>query len=372
MIPLRLRALTLVCALAAALAVALPARAHALVVNCGDTLTGSVTLTADLTCAGHALTVDADNVTIDLNGHEIIGNGTGNAITVRARKGISVSNGVIRNFANGVHASFGSTVVLTGVRLLAARIYANPGGNVTATGSLSTCAVSGASMSLRSLLVIQGCRVTGTLSLSESGGSAIRDSVLTDGEITLFQTGGSTFTGNVFDDFPVYNGHDLRSNLWRENEFKNAATAFIARPEYRQDRATIVENNFFHDNDIGLHGDGTRNVIVRNNFFALNGTAGMYLTNDYPMVSPDALSGNVFVDNGRSPSGLTDPDGNSVRGGIHIRTTTADPVRRITIAGNSGSGNGGYMIWAPPGMVVDGGGNQGPCLPTPNPDLTCY
>ena len=38
----------------------------------------------------------------------------------------------------------------------------------------------------------------------------------------------------------------------------------------------------------------------------------------------------------------------------------------------SGAGNAGPLIWAPPGMVIDGGGNQGPCEPQPNPDLTCF
>jgi hypothetical protein len=43
---------------------------------CGDTITADVTLTADLTgCQDNGLVIGADNVTLDLNGHTIGGDG---------------------------------------------------------------------------------------------------------------------------------------------------------------------------------------------------------------------------------------------------------------------------------------------------------
>jgi len=52
------------------------AGAGATTVSCGDTLTLSTTLTADLNCSGlpaggTALTVAGDHITLDLNGHTI-------------------------------------------------------------------------------------------------------------------------------------------------------------------------------------------------------------------------------------------------------------------------------------------------------------
>ena len=46
-------------------------------VSCGAVLIHSVRLTADLTgCAGIALVIGADRVTVDLNGHRLGGTGT--------------------------------------------------------------------------------------------------------------------------------------------------------------------------------------------------------------------------------------------------------------------------------------------------------
>ena len=45
-------------------------------VSCGDTITTDTTLTSNLTCNGTALTIGADNITLDGNGYSIVGNGS--------------------------------------------------------------------------------------------------------------------------------------------------------------------------------------------------------------------------------------------------------------------------------------------------------
>jgi len=46
-------------------------------ISCGDTITSDVKLDADLTnCPGDGLVIGADNITVDLDGHTIDGNGT--------------------------------------------------------------------------------------------------------------------------------------------------------------------------------------------------------------------------------------------------------------------------------------------------------
>ena len=67
-----------------------PATDHVVVTTlaCGDQVSNDVRLEHDLTCSGDALSVIADGITINLNGHEIVGAGTGVAgvgITVRHR-----------------------------------------------------------------------------------------------------------------------------------------------------------------------------------------------------------------------------------------------------------------------------------------------
>ena len=52
------------------------ASADAATVSCGSVITTSTTLTTDLTCGpGDALTIGADNVTLDLGGHTVTGPG---------------------------------------------------------------------------------------------------------------------------------------------------------------------------------------------------------------------------------------------------------------------------------------------------------
>ncbi|MGR6920547.1 right-handed parallel beta-helix repeat-containing protein [[Actinomadura] parvosata] len=366
-------------ALSIALALpAMPGAAHASaldVVSCGDVLTSSVTLTADLVCAGgDALTVGADGVTIDLDGHSITGDGTGTAVRVHGHTGLVLRDGRVSGFAEGLDARSGSDVTVEGIRFKDALVRGR-NSVVTVGGTLGNCRLAGADLrGGPGKLVVDRCRVTGEVWLYESNHSAIRHSLLSHGLLGIGQSDRGEYVTNVFDDFPVLMGTpECRRNLFKGNVFKNAGTAFETSEAYTPANANVIEQNVFRANDIGLLADYTfRNTIVRGNVFTANRTVGMYLENRRTVIpSPDPVSGNVFVGNGHAPSGIVDDDGNPVQGGLHL-ITRLDPAARIALADNVGTGNAGRMIWAPPGMVIDGGGNQGPCEPAPNPDLTCW
>ncbi len=97
---------TCLLSLAAGSLLVLPGAAHATVLACGDQLTQDTTLTADLHCGEGAPTVPrpdgtdsyasiliaADDVTLDLNGHEI-GSYFGDAIVAYGRRNITIRNG---------------------------------------------------------------------------------------------------------------------------------------------------------------------------------------------------------------------------------------------------------------------------------------
>jgi hypothetical protein len=70
---------------------------------------GSYYLTTNLTApAGHGITVQADDVSIDLNGFAMIGAGINSGILVSGtRTNLQVRNGTVRNWANGVNADSG-------------------------------------------------------------------------------------------------------------------------------------------------------------------------------------------------------------------------------------------------------------------------
>ncbi|MFI7423127.1 right-handed parallel beta-helix repeat-containing protein [Nonomuraea sp. NPDC049684] len=360
--------------LSATLLSANPAEATTSAVACGDVLTTNTTLTADLTCPGGALTIGADNVDLDLDGHTITGSGTGKGLSVTGRRGTTVRNGTITGFTYGIYADYGgSTLTATDVRLLAP-VDAWPG-TVTFTGTRKdACLMSGLRL-VDGLLTVDRCTLTGQTVLVRSSGSTIRNSALTGGSLTVSATDRGVFTGNVFDAFPMGLSNDSRRNLVQANVFRNSPTAGISAGEtFLPQDANTIEYNMFTGNDIGLHSSSMlKHVIVRRNVFNGNKTVGILVENSYGSnrAGPDPVSDNVFVGNGHNPSGLVDRQGQVVQGGIHLTSRLA-VTPPVTLRNNIGTGNAGYLIWAPPGTVADGGGNQGPCGPTPNPDLTCW
>ncbi|RSN11752.1 hypothetical protein DMB42_14405 [Nonomuraea sp. WAC 01424] len=260
--------------LSAALLSAGPAGASTLAVACGDVLTTNTTLTADLTCPGDALTIGADNVDLDLNGHTITGSGTGKGLTLFSRVGATVRNGTIGGFTHSIYISFWSgqprtDLTATDVRLLAP-IDAWPG-TITLTGTRpNACLMSGLRL-VDGLLTVDRCTLTGQTVMVRSRGSAIRDSALTAGSLTVSATDQGTFTRNVFDAFPMGLSNDSRRNLVKANVFKNSVTAGIGASEtFLPQDANVIEYNLFTGNDIGLYTDAMlRHLIVRRNVFNL-------------------------------------------------------------------------------------------------------
>jgi parallel beta-helix repeat protein len=108
---------------------------QSLALNCGDTISGNVTLTADLVCNSKtALIVSASNTTINLNGHTLSCLGAGVAGTCQATSingqhsisGIKSENysnvkvlgpGTITGFERGIQLTGGNKFVVQGVKV---------------------------------------------------------------------------------------------------------------------------------------------------------------------------------------------------------------------------------------------------------------
>ena len=99
--------LALLPGIALALLALAPGSASAQPLACGQTITKDTTLHADLgPCPGDGLVIGADNVTLDLNGHAILGNGAHNGDDVGVKDeghdGADIENGEIRGFRSDV------------------------------------------------------------------------------------------------------------------------------------------------------------------------------------------------------------------------------------------------------------------------------
>jgi parallel beta-helix repeat protein len=79
---------------------------------CGTTVTSDLKLDHDLVCTGDGLTVGADGIRIDLNGHTVAGSGVGAGFIVVGRSDVTIANGVIRNFQVAVRLNASTGIVI--------------------------------------------------------------------------------------------------------------------------------------------------------------------------------------------------------------------------------------------------------------------
>jgi parallel beta-helix repeat protein len=94
--------------------------AGAVVLGCGDIVTQNTVLTADVGPCQLGIDIQADNITLDLNGHRIFGTpnrGDGAGVNLFRRTGVTVRNGTISNFDAGVIIEGGSANTLTALTL---------------------------------------------------------------------------------------------------------------------------------------------------------------------------------------------------------------------------------------------------------------
>lgn len=85
---------------------------------CGETITSNFTLTANLgPCAGPGLIINADNITVNLNGHSLVGpgptDGTNPGIEIVGHTGDTVENGSVSNFDIGVLVNMSASNTIT-------------------------------------------------------------------------------------------------------------------------------------------------------------------------------------------------------------------------------------------------------------------
>ncbi|MHC4447211.1 MAG: NosD domain-containing protein, partial [Planctomycetota bacterium] len=74
-------------------------------VDCGDVLTTDTTLLTDLECSGGtAITMGADNITLDCDGHTIKGDGSRMGVDLGGTSGVTVQSCTIEDFTYGIDA----------------------------------------------------------------------------------------------------------------------------------------------------------------------------------------------------------------------------------------------------------------------------
>lgn len=309
--------------------------------SCGEVISASVTLTGNLHCDGTGLIVDADNdVTLDLGGHTVTGNGTGDGIVLSSSDEpdftYTLENGRIAGFASGVLAGAVSVADVNGVTITASPTAVEFGAQLS-DFSLANSRITGATNDffygpgVNIVFVdVTGSTIIGGAEqiITGLGDGYYHDDHITDSAVTFETPGNDVISDNVFDDSMVDEGTFGGQLIIEDNTFEGAFLYLS------------VDANLGND-------------AITDNRFIDNGASGLYVA-AAGEVSVGTISSNTATGNGFLPTGQLDFDGHLLADGI----TVDQNFGPVTVADNHSARNAAFGIWLDQtGTVTDGGGN---------------
>jgi parallel beta-helix repeat protein len=371
-------------------------------VRCGDVITKDTTLDSDLVdCPGEGIVIGASDITLDLGGHTVQGNGTGYGIANGYSERVTVRDGTVRDFHVGV--GMGN---VTDIALLRLRIRDSHGPGIwlseTHGGLIEGNVVTGfgtAILVLAERIVIRNNVLSGNGGhgiqafdagdnrierniVSRNGGDGIhgfgmgstlmqRNLIVANGGAGISTDDGST--DNRIDDNRIWDNGGAGVFMYAGAHQNRLAGNSVLRN--RGGGIYVGYGNGNEINDNRVSGNGGRAAIVlawanSDNSITANRLTGN--SGDGIMLSGDGVSGNLVEANRLSRNG---GDGIHLASGLHGEgDSSGNVVRRnlavgnaddgvdvdsslTTIAHNTGVRNGDLGIEAVVG-VTDGGGNR--------------
>jgi parallel beta-helix repeat protein len=255
-------------------------RSEVVISSCGTTVTADAVLAFDLVCSGPGIVIGADNITVDLKLHALIGDGDP-SVTGVANAGhanVTVKNGRITNFRNAVEIDQGAQNRISHL--------------VIRGGSVGAFQCNGC-------MVINNSIVSDVYGLAVTGDGAVVDKNVVRG--AEFEP--MTFTGSHF---------KVTRNVLVGTHLTNEGIFFDGVDESMIAKNRIIQGTlWFFDSDGNT---AESNMIVRSNF------EGIHVQNS---------NGNRLV-------------GNEVYGnldaGIKLKSASRTVVRQNVATGNFGDG----------------------------------
>ncbi|GAA4253717.1 right-handed parallel beta-helix repeat-containing protein [Dactylosporangium darangshiense] len=346
----------LVAAAVGAAFAALPATGALANPLCGSTITASVTLTADLTCAGDALIVGAAGVTVDLGGYNIIGTGTGTAVRSSSANDVTVTNGGISGFAQGFYGFLSQRQTLSnlhisngiGIKFL----------NASDSKVLGTT-VTSAQVQVQSSTGVMLSKDTldhAPLTAFEANTLKVTQSRVRDGAVSIGESNSVKLTTSTFTRAPISYSTVSKNILIQGNTIQGAAEGVRI---FASSTGGQILGNTFTGNTIGVRTTvpdlaPVSGTVISGNTFTGNTAAGVLFEVSSTTGGTASVSGNSFIGNGLV-GGVNDRLGRPLADGAHFATVAGAAV---TVANNLTQDNGRYGIFADPSTVIDGGGND--------------
>lgn len=315
----------------------LPAAAQATTVHCGDVITQNTTLDADvLGCTGVAISIQGDNVVLNLNGHTVEGTIDAPLQPAAPWRDIEVLNGAVKN--GDVRFSYGDHGVARNLRMANGSIEASDVGhepaafvaedNTVIQGRIVAFNGSTARLSDN---VVKG----GSIVLAKARGSITRNRVenATDSAL-LISHGTGSVSRNVVrnsraDGIEIYFAGNAEV---RENFVYGSAAVGIANDTYANSN---ISGNLVRANGAGISVSSLSSAHIAHNVITANVTDGVHVNHE-----PDFVTNATIVDNRIDRNG-----------GDGVRTDAPN----TTVSGNHTWFNGNLGIEAVPGTL--GGDN---------------
>ncbi|MCA1707557.1 MAG: right-handed parallel beta-helix repeat-containing protein [Actinobacteria bacterium] len=255
---------------------AVQAVAEPVVLGCGAVVTTSVQLAADIgPCHDHAIIVGADNITVDLNGHQVFGEG-GTVVVHQAsgvfsdnHTGVTVTNGTIHHMYHGVRIRRGSHNLVTKITA-----RDNAGGNGVVFES-STDNVA----SLNTIYRNTGFAGMATFNTNALPGISAARNTFTDNIVFFNSSHGITIENGT--------GHVVRRNQLSTNtrdgiQLFPTVTGIL-----------VEQNQVFSSGANGINVRGASN-IVRANQVSRNAGRGIQVSGQSNQILTNVASGNLL------------------------------------------------------------------------------
>jgi parallel beta-helix repeat protein len=219
------------------------------------TAQGSYIINQNLKASWHGIKVQANNVTIDLNGYSISGNNTsgGYGIYMNGRSNVEIRNGTIRNF--GSHGIYEESSSGNSHRVVNVRVMNNKGNGILLLGSnhmVKDCTTSNNGGS--GIYTHVGCMISGNTvydngyeGISANSGSTVSgNTAYNNGRTGIYANSGSTIIGNT-----AYSngGHGIYCNGGGVCTVKNNTVSYNQWNGISLNGNSLVDGNTAYENN---------------------------------------------------------------------------------------------------------------------------
>jgi len=253
---------------------------------------GSYYLTKNMTAAGTAITVNADDVTIDLRGFSLTGNNTGSGVYMTDRINVEIRNGTIRNFNYGINDDYIMMVsngTSTNHRVIGVRALSNAQFGIKLYGpnnevrdcSASNNGTSASGSNIFGISVGNNSTVTGNTA-NNNGGSAQFNAFV----FGITASTGCTITGNTV----CFNGYNAGESTTIYGIVANSGSTITGN--------TVNGNGTSAGSVYGIAANGGGSTITGNTVYS-NGSSATVLVHGIYASSGGTVTGNTVYLNGQ-------------------------------------------------------------------------